>query len=135
VLREIGAHETQQILVLNKVDRLGKRLADIEALRARILGGSEQVTKAPPAVAVSALSGEGIPALLEEVDRALPLDPISTVRFRIPHHDGAQMRWLYEFARVLERIDTEEYAEVMAETPDSVRKRLIRYVANGPDES
>ena len=54
---------------------------DFDALRRRLLGdsGSHGKTRA---VAVSALSGEGLDRLAALVDELLPLDPLVRVRFR-----------------------------------------------------
>ena len=40
-------------------------------------------------VAVSALTGEGIPALLAAIDAALHSDPIVEAELRVPQHEGA----------------------------------------------
>jgi GTPase len=132
VLREIEADSTPQILVLNKLDLLPEGDADVETVSSRILGNSPASAAASNAVAVSAKTGQGFDRLLARIDRMLPLDPVSTVRFRFPHGKGAALHILYEYARVVEKTFTEEYAEVVAETPESVRKRLAAYVAT-PD--
>jgi GTP-binding protein HflX len=129
VLREIGAESTPQLLVMNKLDRLPEQEGNADAVRARVLGSSAGADSAPGAVAISARSGEGMPELLARIDDLLPLDPVSRVRFRIPHDDGASIHLLHEYARVLEKRFEEEYAEIVADTPESVRKRLSRFVA------
>jgi hypothetical protein len=68
-------------------------------------------------------------ALARLVDRLLPVDPVSVARFRIPHTDGAALHLLHEFARVLEKHYGEEYSEIVAETPESVKKRLSRFLS------
>ena len=44
--------------------------------------------------------------------------------------DGAPLHFLYEYARVIEKRVGEEYAEVVAETPESIKKRLAAYVVD-----
>ena len=39
------------------------------------------------------------------------------------------MHLLHEYARVLEKRPLEEYSEVVAEVPESVKKRLAHYLA------
>ena len=124
VLLEIGAGETPQVLVFNKVDAMpgGERL-NAAALAARIaLDGTI------PAVAVSARTGEGFDELLTMMDRTLALDPVSTARFRIPLAEGALVSMLHDRARVTSARYTDEACEVEAETPESIRRRLKRYV-------
>lgn len=123
VLLEIGAGETPQVLVFNKVDAMpgGERL-DASALAARIaLDGTI------PAVAVSARTGEGFDELLAMMDRTLALDPVSMARFRIPLAEGALVSMLHDRARVTSAKYTDEACEVEAETPESIRRRLKRY--------
>lgn len=132
VLREIGAETTPQLLVLNKLDLLPKDEANADAVRARVLGSSAGADGAPGAVVVSARTGAGISELLARIDTLLPLDPVSRVRFRIPHEDGAAMHFLHEYARVVEKRFEGEYSEIVADTPESVKKRLSRFLAEGP---
>ncbi len=80
VVREIGAESTPQILVLNKLDQLPASESDPQVVRD---GWSEASARnyRPAAVAVSALTGEGIPDLLKHIDASLPLDLVTTARF------------------------------------------------------
>lgn len=126
VLTEIGAAETQQILVLNKADLL-KGHPPAEVLAQRILADSEE--KAPvPCISVSALTGEGFPQLLETIDRLLPLDPVTEARFILPAGDGASLNLLHECARVLSVKYIGDDCEVETMAPESVRRRLQRYL-------
>ena len=129
VVREIGAESTPQVLVLNKLDRLPPGESDPEVVRRRVIGSLGPETTSPAAVAVSALTGEGIPDLLKRIDALLPLDLVTTARFHIPHAEGAALHTLHEYARVISKRDAEEYAEIVAETPESVKRRLIQFLA------
>ena len=115
VLAEIGAQATRQILVLNKMDLA----PETGALR----------PQAAPAVAVSALTGEGLATLLAEIDRLLPIDAVSTALFRFPLGDGAPLSFLHEHAKVTATRYTEGYTEVEAEVAESVQRRLKKYLA------
>ena len=129
VLHDIGAHETKQILVLNKIDLLDEPNVDADTVRHRVLGSAGGGDAPTTAVAISAQTGQGIDRLLDEIDRLLPLDPVSVSTFRIPHTDGSAMHMLHEYARVLDKRYAEEYSEIVAETPESVKKRLSHFLS------
>ena len=129
VVRDIGAESTPQILVLNKLDRLPPNQSDPELVRQRVVGSLGAGTTAPGAVMASGLTGEGIPDLLRRIDAMLPMDLVTVERFHIPHAEGAAMHMLHEFARVVSKRVEEEYSEIVAETPESVKRRLIRFLA------
>ena len=71
VLRELEVTGKPVIEVYNKTDLL------TESAR-------ELLTSGPMSVAVSGLTGAGIPELLEAIDRALTLDPLIDGEFRVP---------------------------------------------------
>jgi GTPase len=122
VLGEIQAAEIPQVLVMNKVDRLALEDADSAVLRRRLCqdGGASRI----PAVAVSALTGDGVPELLRRIDEALAFDPIVRTHFRIPAGDGATLALLHEHGIVLETRYEGEYCEITAEIPESLDRRL-----------
>ncbi len=125
VLAEIGAAEIPQILVVNKVDRIGEEAADAETLGRRLLHGaaSHQETRA---VAISALTGEGVDRLLTLIDEVLPTDPLVRTTLRIPAGDGATLALLHEFGRVLSTRYEGDACEVETEVPESLMRRLPR---------
>jgi GTPase len=122
VLAEIGAAQIPQILVINKLDRIPVEEADSETLRQRLLSGAGSTVE--HAVAVSALTGEGVDRLLAMVDKELPLDPIVRTTLRLPAGDGAALALLHEFGRVLSTRYDEEICEVEAEIPESLQRRF-----------
>ena len=137
VLSEIGADQTRQILVLNKVDRLDLAATDgtsvfnkvdVEGLAQRILGETKTHARTEP-FAISARSGAGFPELLAAIDAALPLDPVSRHRFRIPAGEGAVLHLLHERSRVLSSEYRGPFCEVDAEVPESIKRRLTAYLA------
>jgi GTP-binding protein HflX len=96
----------------------------IEVLnKADLLGGIGQVAmREDSSVAVSALTGEGLPALLSAIDRflAAQLVPLSV---DIPVTDGAKLAWLYRHGEILRREDGEAdvHMEVRLSEADKAR--------------
>ncbi len=127
VLAEIGAGTTPQLLVLNKVDVLPPNHADADTLRRRILADAGEDVQSR-AVIVSARTGEGFARLLNLVDDGLPQDPITHARFRLPSGDGSPLHLLHEFARVTKTRYEGEVCEVEADVPESIRRRLAKYL-------
>lgn len=123
VLTEIGAAAIPQILVINKMDRFSGGAADSESMRRRLLSGTGSHHEAR-AVAVSALTGEGVDGLLSLIDTVLPLDPIVRTTLRLPAGDGATLALLHEFGRVLSTRYEDDSCEVDAEVPESLKRRL-----------
>jgi GTP-binding protein HflX len=127
VLSEIGADQTRQILVLNKMDLFEASGEASDSLAQRILGE----VRAPAswqALAVSARSGVGFDELLKVIDRELPLDPISHANFRLPASEGSLIHLLHERARVVASRYEGDCCEIEAEVPESVKRRLTRYI-------
>jgi GTP-binding protein HflX len=83
--------QRRTIEVLNKVD---------------LIGGADDIEARPGAVAVSALTGEGLPALLEAIDARLSEGAV-TVDYDIPASDGAELAWLYRHGDVVGRHDND----------------------------
>lgn len=127
VLSEIGAEQTRQILVLNKMDRRDQSAEDSASFAQRILG-EVRGPAGSDAIPISARTGAGFEALLSAIDSALPLDPLSRARFRIPAGQGSLIHLLHERARVLHSRYDDGSCELEAEVPESVKRRLARYV-------
>ena len=124
VLGEIDAAQIPQILVMNKIDRaLDGAPADTEAIKNRLLSGA-QGHQDSRAVAISAVTGEGVDRLLAAIDDVLPLDPIVHASFQLPPGDGATLAMLHEFGKVLSTRYTPEGCEIEAEIPESLQRRL-----------
>jgi len=102
VLERLGVEmEERRVLeVWNKIDLLPaeeREALEGDARRAR-----------PPAVAVSAVSGEGCPALLATV--AGLVDETPPVDVHTPAGEGAAIAWLYSHGRVVDRDDGKDGA-------------------------
>jgi GTP-binding protein HflX len=89
VLGEIGAGAVPEVLALNKVDRISGQERD--RLLARFDGD---------AVAVSALTGDGLPELLEKVEAAIPRFPMG-VAILVPYGREDLTAMLHREAEVL----------------------------------
>ena len=129
ILAEIGASGTPQILVLNKCDRIASSDAapDARVLAARLLSAAGHETPVP-AVLVSGLTGAGIAELFAQIDSVVAFDAVETVVFRIPLHDGASLALLHQRGKVLGEVYDEEACQVTVEAPESLRRRLSRYL-------
>ena len=101
VLAEIGAAAIPQLLVLNKVDKLATDGVDADAIGRRLVGEAGVKIDAR-AVAVSGLTGQGMEALTDAIDRVLPFDTLVRARFRVPLDEGASISLLHQLGRVLE---------------------------------
>ena len=128
VLGEIGAETTQEILVLNKADRLENsgRDEDAETLLHRMLGETARQS-ATEAVMVSGYTGQGCELLLEKIDKKIELDPVSRQKFRLPLGDGRALHLLHERAGIVSKEYSEEYCEIVADAPLSLRKLLEEF--------
>jgi GTP-binding protein HflX len=83
ILEELGAASRPRLLVYNKCDLPGAK------------------TPPPGGIAVSALTGEGIPELMEAFDNAFaPVEEKMSVV--VPHGDGRTRAWLHRHGRVVE---------------------------------
>jgi GTPase len=63
------------------------------------------------AVAVSAVTGEGLPALAAAIDARIAA-AMQVVGYDIPPGDGARLAWLYAHGEVVGRDDTDERVHV-----------------------
>ena len=78
--------------------------------KADALGGVENVVQGE-GIAVSALTGEGLPRLLAEIDERLAAR-LEVVDVQIPVADGAKIAWAYRHGEVLHREDDERFVRL-----------------------
>src|SRR4051794_34845947 len=124
VLDEIGAGDRPRLLVLNKADQIGEERR--EELRFRHSDG----------ILVSALTGEGLDALGEAVERAFRAT-LRSVDLLLPFDEGGRLAELHDVAGDLERTDTAEGVRVRGRVPATVAERFARFDVNGagaPDD-
>ncbi len=115
VLAEIGAGALPEVLALNKWDLLG------DAERARIL------RRNPEGVPVSALTGEGVEAVLDRVAERLPKPPVE-VRLLVPFERPDVIPRLFRNGEVVQTEDRPEGTFVIARIPEADLFVLQAYV-------
>ena len=93
--------------------------------KADLLGGIEHVPARDGAVAVSAITGEGLPALLAAVDERIAAG-MEEREYLLPAADGARIAWLYEHGEVLRRADEDEQVRVAVRLLPADRARFER---------
>jgi len=94
--------------------------------KADLLGGNAAITQREDAsVAVSALTGEGLPALLSAIDRFLAAQ-LTTLSVDVPVTDGAKLAWLYRHGEILLREDHDEDVHMEVRLSEADRARFAR---------
>ncbi|HOC54619.1 MAG TPA: GTPase HflX [Verrucomicrobiota bacterium] len=117
VLREIGADGKPTLMVFNKIDQLNGRLDT--------LAGS--LERHPRAVAISAATGEGIPALLAELGSQLR--PIREfMELSVPHEQSGVIARLHEVGQVVERNYNGKTARFKARIPPHLHEEFAPFV-------
>ena len=106
VLKEIGADEKSTVMIFNKMDRLNGGNSALNRLQ----------EKFPHAVAISAATGEGIPALLAEIGTQLR-PKREFLELRIPHEQSVVIARLHKVGQVLERRYSGKTARFKARIP------------------
>jgi GTP-binding protein HflX len=127
VLAEIGAGGIPQLLVLNKTDLLPEGEGAARQMGPRLAGGAGLPAQSRW-VAISAATGRGLDTLLAAMDEVLPFDPLVRARFRFPLGEGSPVSLLHDSARVIETRYTDQFCEIDAELPESLRQRLGEYI-------
>jgi GTPase len=113
---EIPTGDSQgPIELLNKIDLLTPEA------RAALFVQSRDGDRLP----VSALTGEGIEALLTEIDKRLASGR-DVARYRMQHGDGGAIAWLYSHGMVLERRDDEKFSYLTVSLTPEERARFER---------
>jgi GTP-binding protein HflX len=120
VLAEIGAVEKPTIMIFNKVDQLNGSGA-MNRLREHF----------PNSVAISARTGEGMPALMSEL--GTQLRPVrDLVDLKIPHEDAAVIARLHKVGQVIERRYTGKTARFKARIPPHHRAEFEPFMVTTP---
>jgi GTP-binding protein HflX len=96
----------------------------IEVLnKADLMGGVEAVAARHGAVAVSAITGEGLSDLTAAIDRHIAAG-METADFSIEPADGARLAWLYQHGEVVSRRDDEDMVHVTVRLLPADRARF-----------
>jgi len=115
VLAEIGADNLPKILVFNKIDKIPKNEA--AGLKGRL----------PEAVFISALNKEGLPELLEAIEKKI-IPKLVQVRLKIPFDKGKVLERIYQGGRVLSSEHTPEGTLIVAELPAEDISRIKKLI-------
>jgi len=96
----------------------------IEVLnKSDLMGGIAHVELRPCAIAVSALTGEGFPALLAAIDARIAAGR-EEQHYVIPHAEGARLAWLYAHGEVTARDEGDEATNVTVRLLPADRARF-----------
>lgn len=98
----------RMIEVLNKVD---------------LLGGPEELAQLGDSMAISAITGDGLPELMALIDSQMTA-AMEQVSYRVPLSDGAASAWLYQHGEVLGRTDDENWANITVRIKAEDRARF-----------
>jgi GTP-binding protein HflX len=118
VLGSLGLGELlgeRMIEVLNKIDRIEPQAREALLEQAR----------RHPAVAISAISGEGCDRLIAMIESKLRHTHFSQT-YRLQHEQGAAGAWLYEHGEVQERRDEDGYFEITVRLAPEDSERFER---------
>lgn len=110
----VTGQTSKQLEARNKIDRLEPDV------RAEIISAARQSSSA---VAVSAVTGEGVDELLARIDELLTQDHME-VSVNVEISDGANLAWLYRSGTVLERHDDEQAAHLRVRLDTANYERL-----------
>ena len=117
-LQEIGADEAPRLVAFNKVDLLEP--ADVRELTIR----------EPGAVAISAMTGQGLEELRDRIGDAFS-ETLRPVELLLPYSEGRALAELHELAGDLEREDRAEGVLVRARIPAALAYRFADFARNG----
>ena len=124
-----AAQRADVVAVLEGMEADGTLDADwrsrtVEVLnKADLLGGIAQVPLRDGAVPVSAVTGEGVPALLATVDARIAAG-MEQAEYTIPPDDGARLAWLYQHGEVVARADADDAIRLRVRLLPSDRARF-----------
>ena len=115
VLSEIGATDKQTLMVFNKMDKLdGVTLGRLRELH-------------PHAVAISAVTGDGIAALLNEIGTQLRPEREFLV-LKIPQEKAAVIARLHKVAQIIERRYSGKTARFKARIPSHYHAEFAEFI-------
>ena len=98
----------------------------IEVLnKADLMGGVEGVTVRSGAVAVSAITGDGLRVLAEAIDARIA-EGMEIASYEIAPEDGARIAWLYQHGAVVARSDDDSAVRVTVRLLPADRARFER---------
>ena len=114
VLADIDAHNIPELVVINKADAADPFVIDRIKLHEK------------NAIAVSALTGQGIDELVAMIEAQLP-HPQIDIKATVPYDRGDLLARAYREGNVLSRTDTEAGTVIIAKVPQSLANVLEEY--------
>ena len=114
VLADIDAHNIPELVVINKADAADPFVIDRIKLHEK------------NAIAISALTGEGIDELVALIEAQLP-HPQLDIKATIPYDRGDLLARAYREGNVLSRTDTEAGTVIIAKVPEALANMLEEY--------
>ncbi len=111
VLADLGVNDRPRLHVFNKTDLLPAE----QSAALRNVNGN---------LFVSSTTGAGLAALLERIDREMPVDPTVHLEVRLPVSDGRTLALLHARGRVLRSELRGNQMWIEAEVPESVARQL-----------
>jgi len=105
-------------------DEMGAVLLDFEVMnKADLMGGVAAVPVRSGAIAVSAITGEGLEALAQAIDQQIA-EGMETAAYDIEPADGARLAWLYQHGEVMDRRDDDDAVRVTVRLLPADRARF-----------
>ena len=114
VLADIDAHNIPELVVINKADAADPYVIDRIKLHEK------------NAIAVSALTGQGIDELVALIEAQLPYPQID-IKATVPYDRGDLLARAYREGNVLSRTDTEAGTVIIAKVPQALANVLEEY--------
>ena len=125
VLEELGLEDRSVVTALNKRDLLlGRPMAEQE------LRALERLYE--PSAAISAKTGEGLPALGRLISEGVGLTRQPPARLRLPAERGDILALLYRAAQVLSRREHDGIIELTARIPASLAPVIAGFLVDQP---
>jgi GTP-binding protein HflX len=94
--------------------------------KADLMGGVAFVPERPGAIAVSAITGEGLLRLKSAIDERIGAG-MELTDYEIPSSDGARLAWLYQHGEVVDRQDADSGVHVTVRLLPADRARFERH--------
>jgi GTP-binding protein HflX len=126
LLEELNLASAPRLHVWNKIDLLAED--DLK----RLLNGSRNRGEGSRVAAVSAVTGEGLEALLRQIDHMLDADPLVETDFEFAAADGGPLALLHRLGNVLSTRVDDDRIHVRARVTESLRNRLENLASAGP---
>lgn len=132
VLAEIGAGEKPTLYVFNKIDRLTREEGAVSPWegegRAKRESHPLNGDQVPTRFGISALTGEGLPTLLQGIVHWLEKDQ-EVVHCELPLTEGHLVAWLHRSGKVVEEAYSETAVRVTAHVSHKVAGQLRKRLA------